>query len=440
MTSGRSSRRDGSCDEQDVADPDPMEPDPMSARFGPRHPRRARAQVYRHPYCTINHRSPETAARCANSAPVRARRETAERRAAEIAAARAARAGEKAAAKAARRSERHQAKAIRGAQLPLGVQTPSRRVVFAAGVVAILLIGILTAILSAHHISRQSVSGTSALSGKTNRTSGGHLQARPPGQSHPPAGQALAVGCRDGNPLANVYHEDRLKVQNRCITVTGRVAYVAHEDDGDIHVDLSLPPSEAHLLNNANVADQSGQLVTEIVPADEPGCTPGKPPRPPHGSYNYGICTGADISAPLIGARVVEIGPYVLDANHGWMEIHPVWAIKVISGPPSPPPTTVPPTTAPPATSPPPTVPPPTTPAGAWCTASASPANDGYPDDDVYVTSNQPGTEATASDGGHSWTKETDSSGSVTILLFDTPAGSTITVTVGAASCSTTAV
>ena len=148
-----------------------------------------------------------------------------------------------------------------------------------------------------------------------------------PAQSAP----LLAAGCRAGNPLANVYHEDRLEVRNRCLTVTGTVAYVAHEDDGDFHVDLSLPPGEAHLLNQGNRADQYGQLVTEIVPADEPGCTPGKPPRPPHGSYNYGICTGADLTAPPVGARVTVTGPYVLDANHGWMEIHPVWAIKVIS-------------------------------------------------------------------------------------------------------------
>ena len=141
----------------------------------------------------------------------------------------------------------------------------------------------------------------------------------------------LAAGCRAGNPLANVYHEDRLVVRKRCLTVTGTVAYVAHEDDGDFHVDLSLPPGEAHLLNQGNRADQYGQLVTEIVPADEPGCTPGLPPRPAHGSYNYGICTGADLTAPPVGARVTVTGPYVLDANHGWMEIHPVWVIKVIS-------------------------------------------------------------------------------------------------------------
>jgi len=218
--------------------------------------------------------------------------------------------------------------------------------------------------------------------------------------------------------------------------VTGTVAYVAHEDDGDIHVDLGLPPSEAHLLNGANVADQYGQLVTEIVPADEPGCTPGRPPLPAHGSYDYGVCTGADITAPPVGARVVITGPYVLDADHGWMEIHPIWAIRIVSNPLVSPTSTVPPTAAAPTTAPPTTVT--TPPAGARCTASASPANNGYPDDNVYVTSNQPYKEATASDGGHSWTDETDGSGSVTILLFNTPAGSTVTVTVGAASCSTT--
>ena len=428
----------------------------MSARSGPRRrgrtigtSRNARGQVFRHAYCTINHRSPEAAARCANSRPVRARREAADRRAAEIAAARAARAAaaraaraaraaDRAAAKAARR-ERRRVKAAGGVESSTGAQRPYRRAVFAAVIAAILLIGLLSAVLAVHYGSPRPTAGASALSAKTNPASGGTHQPRTQGQSHRQAAQHLAAGCRAGNPLANVYHEDRLEVRNRCITVTGTVAYVAHEDDGDIHVDLSLPPSETHLLNEANVADQYGQLVTEIVPADEPGCTPGKPPRPAHGSYNYGICTGADISAPPVGARVVVTGPYVLDADHGWMEIHPVWAIKVISAPPSTHSTTAPPTTAPPATNPPPTAPPATAPAGAWCTASASPANNGYPDSYVYVTSDQPDREATASDGAHSWSDETNSAGSVTILLFDTPAGSTITVTVGAASCSATA-
>lgn len=180
----------------------------------------------------------------------------------------------------------------------------NRWALVAAAAAAIVLIGLVSAVLAAHRGPRS------------------------------PAAGPLAAGCRPGNPLANVYHEDRLKVRNRCLTVTGTVGYVEHEDDGDIHVDLSLPPREAHLLNGANRTYQNGLLVTEIVPADEPGCTPGRPPRPAHGSYNYGICTGADITAPPTGARVAVTGPYVLDANHGWMEIHPVWALKLIAGPP----------------------------------------------------------------------------------------------------------
>jgi cardiolipin synthase A/B len=77
---------------------------------------------------------------------------------------------------------------------------------------------------------------------------------------------------------------------------------------------------------------------------------------------------------------------------------------------------------------------------GAWCQASAAPANDGYSGDyDVDVTSNQPDTEATASDSTDTWSDKTDGSGSRVITLYHTSPGQSITVTVGAATCSTTA-
>ncbi len=144
------------------------------------------------------------------------------------------------------------------------------------------------------------------------------------------------ITCRSGDPLANVYHPWRLRVVKTCLAVTGTVAYVSSETDGDVHVDLSLPRNESSLLNAANVADQYGNLVTEIVPADRPGCTPGEPPPLPltayrSPSYSYGICTGADLSTPAVGTQVVVTGPYVLDRDHGWMEIHPVWSV-VLSG------------------------------------------------------------------------------------------------------------
>jgi hypothetical protein len=92
----------------------------------------------------------------------------------------------------------------------------------------------------------------------------------------------------------------------------------------------------------------------------------------------------------------------------------------------------------PPAPSPSPT----SAPSGAspYCSASAAPAGDGYSGDyDVSVESNQPNQRATASDAGDSWSEETDSSGYARILLYHTSPGEVIDVSVGAATCSTTA-
>jgi hypothetical protein len=86
----------------------------------------------------------------------------------------------------------------------------------------------------------------------------------------------------------------------------------------------------------------------------------------------------------------------------------------------------------------PPAAPPPAS--GASCQATASHSSDGYSGDyEVDISSNQPNQEATASDAGDTWSDLTDSSGDVDILLYYTSPGELITVTVGAASCSTTA-
>ena len=108
-------------------------------------------------------------------------------------------------------------------------------------------------------------------------------------------------------------------------------------------------------------------------------------------------------------------------------------AVPASTPSPTPVPTTAPPTTAPP----PPSPAPPPQPA-AWCTASAS-YNAQYNDYDIYVHSNQPYRTATATaSNGKSFSYETDASGYADIYLF-ADAGNTVTVTVGAASCSTTA-
>jgi len=75
---------------------------------------------------------------------------------------------------------------------------------------------------------------------------------------------------------------------------------------------------------------------------------------------------------------------------------------------------------------------------GAWCTASAS-YSATYHDYDIYVHSNQPDQTVTATaSNGASQTWHTDSTGYADVYLY-ADSGDAVRVTVGAASCSTTA-
>jgi cardiolipin synthase A/B len=74
---------------------------------------------------------------------------------------------------------------------------------------------------------------------------------------------------------------------------------------------------------------------------------------------------------------------------------------------------------------------------GAWCTATASVYDAAKDENNVYVHSNQPDTDATASADGYSHTYETNGSGYALIYLNGPPPGARITVKVGAATCTT---
>jgi hypothetical protein len=142
-----------------------------------------------------------------------------------------------------------------------------------------------------------------------------------------PAASGAKNACRS-DPLANVYHPSRLQVISPCSTVSGIVESVRHEDDGDYHFDLALDSKYQSMLVDGNNTEQHGWLVVEIVPADESGCVKGEPPRPASGTYDYGVCTGANLQRPTLGQHVWVTGPYVIDTFHGWAEIHPAWAIS----------------------------------------------------------------------------------------------------------------
>jgi len=125
-----------------------------------------------------------------------------------------------------------------------------------------------------------------------------------------------------------------------CLTVIGVVATLRREADGDVHVGLRLDPGEESLLDATNLSGQGGNLVVEVI------CV--------------GTVTQADavtacahyldpVAVPTLGTRVSVTGPYVLDTQHGWDEIHPAEAIGA-GGPAVVTPGTGPPSATPAAT------------------------------------------------------------------------------------------
>lgn len=117
------------------------------------------------------------------------------------------------------------------------------------------------------------------------------------------------AGCGGSRPrtcaapadvLAGVYHPTRLHVLSPCRAVSGTVVGLSHEVDGDLHVALDTGGA---LTNHVNASDEDGNLVVELMPRD-----------------------GGHLPAPSVGERITVTGAWVLDANHGWNELHPVWS------------------------------------------------------------------------------------------------------------------
>src|SRR5439155_12877481 len=115
---------------------------------------------------------------------------------------------------------------------------------------------------------------------------------------------ARRMAC-PGNPLRGVYHPDRLIVLGTCRWFRGTVTSLRDEGDGDVHVDVSPSPGFGRFLDADNRRYQHGSLVTEIMP-------------------------GQTLPVPAVGERVAVFGTWVFDSNHGWNEIHPIWAIRYL--------------------------------------------------------------------------------------------------------------
>lgn len=184
-----------------------------------------------------------------------------------------------------------------------------------------------------------------------------------------PSGQALpsqtSAICAGRDPKANIYHPARLELLDPCKTVAGTVATIRHEADGDLHIGLRLDQGQEALINAKNRSEQSGNLIVEIICAD-----------PVTQADAVASCANYTntVPVPAISQHVSVTGPYVLDLDHGWNEIHPAWSITTAAS------TAALPSTAPTAAvstvvvvSPTPPVATPAPSAGDLCGASANP-------------------------------------------------------------------
>ena len=151
---------------------------------------------------------------------------------------------------------------------------------------------------------------------------GCNLPTRP---ERPPE-HAQAPAC-DASLWAHVYHgrfpiaEDRLQVINPCLTVSGIIVKARPEKDGDWHIQLDLDPEYQSLVNQANLDKQHGHLVLEPI------CSKSVSQKD---TIAEGVCDGFSqtiFTRDLLGKRVTATGAYVIDREHGWMELHPVTSI-----------------------------------------------------------------------------------------------------------------
>jgi hypothetical protein len=120
---------------------------------------------------------------------------------------------------------------------------------------------------------------------------------------------------------SHVYRRERFEIRNRCAVVTGVVAAKRSEPDGDRHIRVTVDAEFESLLNDKNRTAQHGDLVVEPI------CV-----RAVTQPSAQGFCNDFQSTVPNfpVGTRVRVKGPYVLDKEHGWMEIHPVHTMTEI--------------------------------------------------------------------------------------------------------------
>jgi hypothetical protein len=175
----------------------------------------------------------------------------------------------------------------------------------------------------------------------------GYLAAHSSGSTTPraavspsPSSLTAAKPVCVGDPHAHVYSPDRLQLLAACIELTGTIDLEKAQPDGDYHVRLHLDPGQTcagqPCIDADNVSQQGGDLILE--PVCENPITQADAVAACQGYHN-------PLVLPQVNSHVRVMGPFVLDTDHGWNEIHPLESIAIVPAPtpeasPSPSPTT----------------------------------------------------------------------------------------------------
>ena len=130
----------------------------------------------------------------------------------------------------------------------------------------------------------------------------------------------MAKANCDASLWTHVYRSERLRVVSACAVVTGTIEKKFRERDGDYHIRLRVDSQFEQMLNGKNRTAQNGTLVIEAV------CQ-GRVLQVDAVASCRGF--GKTWEIPAHGSHVRVTGPYVLDLDHGWMEVHPMNSIEV---------------------------------------------------------------------------------------------------------------
>lgn len=127
----------------------------------------------------------------------------------------------------------------------------------------------------------------------------------------------VAPGQKTHDKWNYVYDNNRLQLIRDSVTVVGLVKNITAEVDGDLHIQLRVDSVYLNLLNKRNFIKQDSCLVIELV------CINESPFIRCNGYIN-------DVIVPDTGDIIEVLGAYIFDKRHRWMEIHPVYSLKII--------------------------------------------------------------------------------------------------------------